>query len=123
MDENAKTSGHQSCNIKKEKLCPTNDIFHKYHKIIDLLPRHLSGPGNPTFFQSYLQSLFLDLSNVSVERHNIHSSSAGTTVYKDARIRAFVAACFPPIKVGSFVGECNSFTFEDDVLPQFTRIE
>ena len=121
MDENAETSGHQSCKNKEEKLSPTDDIFHKYHKIIDLLPRHL--PGNPKSFQSFLQSVFPDLSNVSVERHNIHSSSAGTTVYKDAQIRAFVAACFPPIKVGSFAGECNSFTFEGDVLPQFTQIE
>ena len=106
----------------EEESSSNDDIFRKYHKKInDLLPCHL--PGRPTSFQSYLKSVFPDRSNFNVERHNIHSLSASTSVYKDARIRAFVAACFPPIKVGSFAGECNGFTFAGDVFPQFSQVD
>ena len=58
-----------------------------------------------------------------MERQHIHSLSASTSIYKDAQIRAFVSACFPPIKVGSFPGECNSFTFTGDVFSQFSQVE
>jgi len=74
----------------------SNDaIFLKYHKKINnLLPCHL--PGRPTSFQSYLRSAFPDPSNFNVERQHIHSLSASTSIYKDARIRASLLLVSPP---------------------------
>ena len=119
MGESADTSSNQLCN--HEESSSSNALFRKYHKKIkNLLPGHL--PGRPTSFQSYLRSVFPDPSDFSVERQHIHSLSASTSIYKDARIRAFVSACFPPIKVGSFPGECNGFTFTGDVFPQFSQV-
>ena len=78
-----------------EQESPSNDaIFLKFHKKINnLLPGHL--PGRPTSFQSYLRSVFPDPSTFNVQRQHIHSLSASTSIFKDSRIRAFVAACFP----------------------------
>ena len=107
--------------VDEEELCATDDIYHKYYKKINnFLLCHL--PGRPKSFKSYLKSVFPDPSVFNVERHIIHSSSADTTIYKDARIRAFVAACFPPIKVGSFAGKWKGFSFEGDVFPQFSQV-
>jgi hypothetical protein len=53
----------------------------------------------------------------------ILSASGTTSVFKDARIRAFVATCFPPVQVGSFAGRCIDFSFQGDVFPQFTHFE
>ena len=120
IGESADASSTPLCN--HEESSSSDALFHKYHKKINnLLPCHL--PGGPTSFQSYLRSVFPDPSNFSVERQHIHSLSASTSIYKDARIRAFVSACFPPIKVGSFPGECNGFTFTGDVFPQFSQVD
>ena len=121
MDESADASRDPLCNNEQESSS-NNAIFCKYHKKInDLLPSHL--PGRPTSFQSYLRSVFPDPSSFNVERQHIHSLSGSTSMYKDARIRAFVAACFPPIKVGNFPGECNGFTFTGDLFPQFSQVD
>lgn len=84
-------------------------LYEKYHRKLDhLLPSHL--PGKPTSFQTYLRSTY-------------PQSSCGTTsVYKDARIRCFVAACFPPIKVGSLIADCDGFSFKGDVFPEFSQV-
>ena len=122
MGENANTSDDEASKSQEEKVSPADDNFHKYHKKMDdMRPRYL--PGRPTSFDSYLKSVFPDPSNMNVERQDIHPSSAGTSVYKHARIRAFVTVCFPPIKVGSLAGECNSPTFEGDVFPQFSQVD
>ena len=121
MGESADATSNPLYNHEEESSS-SDALFRKYHKNInDLLPRHL--PGRPTSFQSYLSSVFPDPSNFSVERQHIHSLSASTSIYKDARIRAFVSACFPPIKVGSFPGECDGFTFTGDVFPQFSQVD
>lgn len=120
MSESADATSNPLCNHEEESSS-SDALFRKYHKNINnLLPCHL--PGRPTSFQSYLSSVFPDPSNFSVERQHIHSLSASTSMYKDARIRAFVSACFPPIKVGSFPGECDGFTFTGDVFPQFSHV-
>lgn len=121
MSESADATSNPLCNHEEESSS-SDALFRKYHKNINnLLPCHL--PGRPTSFQLYLSSVFPDPSNFSVERQHIHSLSASTSMYKDARIRAFVSACFPPIKVGSFPGECDGFTFTGDVFPQFSHVD
>ena len=101
---------------------PSEHLYEKYHrKLHRLLPSHL--PGRPTSFQSYLKSTYPQSSNFDVERAHIQSSCGSTPVYKDARLRCFVAACFPPIKVGSFVDDCDEFSFEGDGFPQFSQVE
>ena len=99
----------------------SEQLYEKYHRKLDhLLPSHL--PGKPTSFQAYLRSTYPQSSNLDVERANIQSSCGTTPVYKDARIRCFVAACFPPIKVGNFLSDCDGFSFEGDVFPQFSQV-
>jgi hypothetical protein len=86
-----------------------------------LLPSHL--PRRPTSFQAYLKDIFKYPETYIKERDAIHSASGSTSVYKDARIRAFVATCFLPVQVGSFAGRCVDFSFQGDVFPQFTHLE
>ena len=101
---------------------PSEHLYEKYHRRLDhLLPSHL--PGRPNSFQAYLNSTYPQSSNFDVERAHLQSSCGSTPIYKDARIRSFVAACFPPIKVGRFVDNCDGFTFEGDVFPQFSQVE
>lgn len=103
----------------KEDFC--DNLYQKYHRRLDhLLPSHL--PGRPKSFEAYLQSVYPQLSKFDVERANIQSSAGSTPVYKDARIRSFIASCFPAIKVGSFVSARDGFSFEGDVFPQFSQI-
>lgn len=89
--------------VSSSKELHSQDVFKKFHRHLDhLTPSHL--PGKPSSFQVYLNSLFLDPSNVVVERASIHSLSARASNYVDTRTRAFLAATFPPIKIGSLAG-------------------
>ena len=115
-DENEGESYSDSGEASSEHL------YEKYHKRLDhLLPSHL--PSRPNSFQAYLKSTYPQSSNFDVERAHLQSSCGSTPIYKDARIRSFVAACIPPIKVGSFVDNCDGFSFEGDVFPQFSQVE
>ena len=101
-------------------MSPTDAIFQKYHKNLDdLIPCLL--PGRPSSFQGYLKSVFAADPSFDVDTDTayilclpVHLST------KTPVLEHFFAACFPPIKVGSFAGECIGFTFEDDVFLQFT---
>lgn len=107
--------------VSSSKELNSQDIFKKFHKHLDHLnPSHL--PGKPSSFQVYLNSLFLDPSNVVVERASIHSLSARASNYVDTRTRAFLAATFPPIKVGSLAGTDVETSFEGDIFPQFIHV-
>ena len=107
--------------VSSTKELNSQDIFKKFHKHLDhLTPSHL--PGKPSSFQVYLNSLFLDPSNVVVERASIHSLSARASNYVDTSTRAFLAATFSPIKVGSVAGADVDTSFEGDIFPQFIHI-
>ena len=106
----------------------TKKNISSYSRIVySLVLRHFTPlhylPGRPTSFQSYLKSVLPNLTNFSVERHNINFLSASTSAYKDVRIRAFVTASFLLIKAASFTGECNGFTLTADVFPQFSQVD
>jgi len=80
---------------------PSEHLYKKYHKRLDhLLSSHL--PGGPNSFQTYLKSTYPQSSNFDFESAHLQSSCGSKLIYKNARIRCFVAAFFPPIKVGSF---------------------
>lgn len=111
-----------------EEIIPVNkteassDIFHRFHKKLStLLPSHL--PGKPASFQDYLTSVVKDPGNINEERTALYLASGCAKTYKNCIVRAFVAASFPPLKVGSFAAEQVKYTFEGDVFPQFTHIE
>ena len=111
-----------------EEIIPVNkteassDIFHRFHKKLStLLPSHL--PGKPASFQDYLTSVVKDPGNINEERTALYLASGCAKTYKNCIVRAFVAASFPPLKVGSFATEQVKYTFEGDVFPQFTQIE
>lgn len=115
------SSAIASGRVSSTKELNSQGIFKKFHKHLDhLTPSHL--PGKPSSFQVYLNSLFLDLSNVVVERASIHSLSARASNYVDTRTRAFLAPTFPPIKVGSVAGADVETSFEGDIFPQFIHI-
>jgi len=100
--------------VSSSKELNSQDIFKKFHKHLDhLTPSHL--PGKPSSFQVYFNSLFLDPSNVIVERASIHSLSARASNYVDTRTRAFLAATFPPIQVGSVAGTDVETSFGGDI--------
>ena len=114
-------SSSSSSSVSSANEVIKDDIFRKFHKHVDhLYPFHL--PGKPSTFQEYLNGLFLDPLNFVVERTSIHSSSAKASNYVDTRIRAFLAATFPPIKVGSLAAAAIEISFEGDIFPQFTHV-
>ena len=88
-------------------------------RINNLLPCHL--PGRPTSFQTYLNSVFPNPPNFSMERQHIHSLSASTSIYKDARIRAFVSDCFPPQKLEAFLGSVLALRLLVMCFPSFQK--
>ena len=111
-----------------EEVKPINEmetasaIFDRFHKKpSSLLPSNL--PGKPASFQAYLTSVFKDPGNTNEKRVALHLASGSTRGHGNSTVRAFVAASFPPIKVGSFAGERIDYTFEGDAFPQFTQIE
>lgn len=107
--------------VSSSKELHSQDVFKKFHRHLDhLTPSHL--PGKPSSFQVYLNSLFLDPSNVVVERASIHSLSARASNYVDTCTRAFLAATFPPIKIGSLAGTDAETYFEADIFPQFIHV-
>ena len=115
METNISASG--SCSVSSPIDLNAEDIFQRYHKHLDRLrPSHL--PGKPLSFQAYLKNVFIVPSNFVVERASIHLSSA----YKDTQMRAFLAATFRPIKVGSLAGEGVDTSFQGDTFPQFIHI-
>ena len=100
----------------------TSAIFERFHeKASSLLPSNL--PGEPTSFQAYLKSSFIDPGNANDKWLGLHAASGSTRGHTNCAVRAFVAASFPPIKVRSFAGGCINYTFEGDAFPQFTHNE
>lgn len=119
MEEKVLASG--SCSVSSPIELSAEDIFQRYHKHLDrLMPSRL--PGKPLSFQAFLKNRFIDPSNFVVERTSIHLSSAVASTYKDTRMRAFLAATFPPIRVGSLAGEGVDISFQDDTFPQFIHV-
>ncbi|CAH3165302.1 unnamed protein product [Porites lobata] len=81
-------------------------------------------PVNKTEASSDIfHSVVKDPGNINEERTALYLASGCAKTYKNCIVRAFVAASFPPLKVGSFAAEQVKYTFEGDVFPQFTHIE
>lgn len=117
-------TGEESVDNRKQESgsdqSDADHLFKKHHKCMDyLMASHL--PGNPASFQAYLTSVFPDPSDFQVEREEIHSSSARASNYKDLRTRAFLAATFPPLMVGSLAGGVTGISVRGDKFPQFTH--
>ena len=97
------------------------ETFFKNHhkKLKSLLPRHL--PSRPQSFHEYLRRV-LDIPNTEIPRRiTIHHHSGNTGNHKSALRRSFMAASFPPVKVGQVAGSEIQHTFPGDVFPQFTH--
>jgi len=96
------------------------EFFEKFRKHVGrLVPSKLLKKFSS--FQAYLTSLFPKSESFVKDREEIHLASGSTSVYADARIRAFIATCFPPVEVGSLAGDYLPFTFQGDIFPQFTH--
>lgn len=128
VDDNAYDTKEGSTSVLTSARCSeyqeesvADHLFKRFHKRLDhLLPSHF--PDKPSSFQAYLNSVFQDPSDFVVERAEIHSSSAKASTYQDYRTRAFLAATFPPIRVGSLAGEVTSISVKGDNFPQFTHV-
>ena len=97
-------------------------FYERHHKRIQLLlPKYL--PGSPKSFQDFLFQAFLIPDGTSAKRSEIHKRSGGTVNRSDATRRAFIAAAFPPVKVGSIAGKEVAHTFPGDIFPQFSQYE
>ena len=108
-------------NLDKDKETPST-IFERFHRNpYSLLSSHL--PGKPASIQAYLSNVLKDPGNKNEQRVALYLASGRSQVLKDCALRAFVAASFPPVKVGSFAGEHVDFTFEGDALPQFAQLQ
>ena len=127
-DDNACDTKEGSTSVPTSARCSeyseesvANRLFKRFHKRLDhLLPSHF--PDKPSSFQAYLTSVFQDPLDFVVERAEIHSSSAKATTYQDYRARAFLAATFPPIRVGSLAGEVTGISVKGDIFPQFIHV-
>lgn len=96
-------------------------IYDRFYKHPNrLTPLQL--PGRPKYFQAYLKDVFKSPERYIKEREAIYSASGCTSVFSNARTRAFVATCFPPVQVGNFAGSCIDITYEGDIFPQFTQL-
>ena len=98
------------------------NFFRRHRKKVkNLMPSHL--PGTPKSFKSYLDGIFQAKETLHPERLSIHKRCGSTASGNNSRFRAFVAASFPPIKVGKSAGNNIPFTFEGDTFPQFSQVD
>ena len=79
-----------------------------------LIPLYL--PGRPTSFQTYLTNIVNDPGKTNEKRVALYLASGNTSKHKNCAIQAFVAASFPPVKVGSFASELIDYTFKEHVV-------
>ena len=124
----SRLSGSASSEEEVEVLRqPTNEIpvescsfYQKHYKTINSLqPKHL--PGSPKSFRDYLSRLFVAPDVANLKRIEIHRHCGESSNVPDARCRAFIAASFPPIKVGRLAGKEVDHTFNGDLFPQFSQ--
>ena len=109
-------------NLDTEDKETPSIIFERFHRNpYSLLSSNL--PGKPATIQAYLSTVLKDPGNTNEQRVALYLASGSSRVFKDNALRAFVAASFPPVKVGSFAGELIDFTFEGDALPQFAHLQ
>ena len=97
IDSNALSSrGVQACD---EDVLAQETIFHRHHKKMkSFMPSHL--PGRPKSFKSCLDGIFQTSGFMQGERLAIQKRCGKTMSIENCKLRAFVAASFPPIKVG-----------------------
>ena len=107
--------------VSSDEESQSPETFFKNHhkKLKSLLPNHL--PSRPQSFHEYLRRV-LDIPNTEIPRRiTIHHHSGNTGNHKSALRRSFMAASFPPVKVGQVAGSEIQHTFPADVFPQFTH--
>ena len=120
IDLNALSSqGVQACD---EDVSTQETIFRRHHKKMkSFMPSHL--PGRPKSFKSYLDGIFQTSGSMQGERLAIQKRCGKTMSIENCKLRAFVAASFPPIKVGKLGGNRIPSTFDGDKFPQFSQID
>lgn len=107
--------------VSSDEEGDSQGTFFKHHhkKLKSLLPQHL--PSRPQSFHEYLRRV-LDIPSTEIPRRiTIHSHSGDTGNHKSALRRSFMAASFPPVKMGQVAGSEIQHTFAGDVFPQFTH--
>ena len=120
IDLNAWSSrGVQACG---KDISAQEDIFRRHHKKMkSFMPSHL--PGRPKSFKSYLDGIFQTSGSMKEERLAIQKRCGKTMSLQDCKLRALVAASFPPIKVGKLGGNRIPSTFVGDKFPQFSQMD
>ena len=116
-----KKSKRRDILVSSDEEGDSPETFFKHHhkKLKSLLPKHLL--SRPQSFHEYLRRV-LDIPNTEIPRRiTIHSHSGDTGNHKSALRRSFMAASFPPVKVGQVAGSEIQHTFPGDVFPQFTH--
>ena len=99
-----------------------DSLFRRFHrKLKELMPFHF--PGRPKSFQEYLNRIFERKDCMEVERLDILRRCSNTTVFQNNKLRALLAATFPPVTVGPMAGKRVPVTFEGDTFPQFSHNE
>lgn len=107
--------------LDKDKETPSI-IFDWFHRNPYSL-MSLNLPGKLASIPAYLSNVFKDPGNTNKQHVALYLASDSSHGFMDCFLRAFVAASFPPIKVGSFAGKHVDFTFEGDALPQFAQLQ
>ncbi|KAL9965534.1 hypothetical protein ACROYT_G029348 [Oculina patagonica] len=77
----------------------------------------------PKSFKSYLDEIFQINGQMQGERLNIQKRCGSTTSLNSCKLRALVAASFPPIMVGKLGESRIPSTFDGDSFPQFSHVE
>ncbi|KAL9977298.1 hypothetical protein ACROYT_G014688 [Oculina patagonica] len=104
---------------EEEEHSPERFYQNHHRKFKCLLPKHL--PNRPRTFRDYLCSILKMPKTENPRRIDIHSHSAGVVTNDSALRRSFIAASFPPVKVGQVAGVEIKHTFPGDMFPQFTH--
>lgn len=85
------------------------------------MPLHL--PVRPKSFKSYLDGIFQTSGSIQGEGLAIQKRCGKTMSIENCKLKAFVEASFPPIKVGKLGGNRIPSTFDGDKFPQFSQID
>jgi len=103
----------------EEEHSPERFYQNHHKKLKSLLPKHL--PNRPRSFHDYLRLVLAYPNQENPRRIDIRRHSGETLNSECALRRSFIAAAFPPIKVGQLAGCEIEHTFPGDVFPQFTH--
>ena len=103
----------------EEEHSPERFYQNHHKKLKSLLPKHL--PNRPRSFRDFLRMVVASPKKENPRRIDIHRHSGDTLNNECALRRSFIAAAFPPIKVGQLAGCEIEHTFPGDVFPQFTH--